>query len=602
MNPERWAVAGLGMAAGGLYAWGASGGAEHYYYAAAVRSMSDSWHAFAFGALDPTGAITVDKLPGMLWVQALCVRLFGFSPGVLLVPHAVAATGTVLALYGSVRHWAGRRPALLAGAAQALTPISYATARGTFPDTMLVCCLTVAAYLLTRAVGSRRTGWLVGAGLMVGLGFQMKMLAALVPLPAFVAALLVAKGPAARARLGRAALLTAVSLAACLPWPLLVAATPADERPWLDGTADNSVWQLVFGHNGLDRAGVGIAPFGGEPGPLRLLNPQLGGQIGWLLPLALAGIVAAVLTGRIKSEPHWALWGGWLALGAVAISAAGGVHPYYTTLLAPPIAALAAVGVPTLGTAGGHPGRYGPPLAVLATGGLAGMLAGRGGDVPTAVFVAVAAALAAVLLVTPARPASARPRRTAVAIALVAVLTGPAVWIARTPPLGAHTLQATNPVAGPYREEVVFGHLPPRVVMATLFGAPPSEPVTTELPGLDPDPALLAVLLRQPPWRRYLLATGDASSATPYLTAGYRVLPMGGFTADAPAPDVATLARLVADGQLRYVAVFPMPTGPAAARAGWVRTHCLPGPPGVSGPAGSRLYDCTARNHPHGLV
>ena len=40
--------------------------------------MSESWHDFVFGAFDPAGTISVDKLPGALWVQALSVRLFGF--------------------------------------------------------------------------------------------------------------------------------------------------------------------------------------------------------------------------------------------------------------------------------------------------------------------------------------------------------------------------------------------------------------------------------------------------------------------------------------------------------------------------------------------
>ncbi|WP_051581646.1 ArnT family glycosyltransferase [Pseudonocardia acaciae] len=557
---NRWLVA---LGAGVLYAWGASRGAEHYYYAAAVRSMSESWHAFAFGALDPTGAITVDKLPGMLWVQALCVRAFGFSPAVLLAPHAVGATATVLALYGSVRRWAGERAALLAAAALALTPITFATAAGTLPDTFLACCLVVAAYLLTRGLESGSPGWLVGAGLMIGLGFHMKMLAALVPLPAFVAALVVG----GRARLARAGLLTAVSAAACLPWLLLVAATPPTERPWLDGTATNSVWELVLVRNGLDRAGTGTAPFGGEPGLGRLLNAQLGGQIGWLLPLALAGVIAAALTRRIRRDPHWVLWAGWLALGAAVISAAGGVHPYYTTLLAPPVAALAAAGIPLLT-------RHGLPLAVLATGACAAFLAWRAAETATAVLLLAAALLAATFAHHRAGPA----------LALLAALAGPAIWIARTPPLAPHTLQTTNPVAGPYREDVVFGHLPPRTLMSRLYGTPPAGPVTTRLPGLDPDPALLALLLRQPPDRRYLLATGDASSATPYLAAGYRVLPMGGFTADSPAPDLATLSRLVATGELRYIAVYPMPAGPAAARTAWVRTHCTPARP--------PLYDC----------
>ena len=41
------------------------------YYAAAVRSMSTSWHAFLYGSYDVAGLQTVDKPPLALWVQAL---------------------------------------------------------------------------------------------------------------------------------------------------------------------------------------------------------------------------------------------------------------------------------------------------------------------------------------------------------------------------------------------------------------------------------------------------------------------------------------------------------------------------------------------------
>ena len=49
------------------------------YYAAAVRSMTESWHNFFFGAFDPGGFITVDKPPVFLWIDALFARVFGYS-------------------------------------------------------------------------------------------------------------------------------------------------------------------------------------------------------------------------------------------------------------------------------------------------------------------------------------------------------------------------------------------------------------------------------------------------------------------------------------------------------------------------------------------
>lgn len=139
----------VGVMAGALHAWGASGGAEHYYYAAAVRSMSESWHAFAFGALDHGGQAARDAV-GAGAVRA-AVRLLdrGAADAARGGRHRHGARAVRLgaALGGWPARADGRR-------GTGADPISYATARGMFPDTMLVCSLTVAAYPLTRALES----------------------------------------------------------------------------------------------------------------------------------------------------------------------------------------------------------------------------------------------------------------------------------------------------------------------------------------------------------------------------------------------------------------------------------------------------------------
>ena len=84
----------LGVAAV-LYGWAADRTALEPYYAASVRSMASSWHDFAFGALDPAATVSLDKLPGAFWPQALSARLFGFHGWALVlpVPSQVAQRG-----------------------------------------------------------------------------------------------------------------------------------------------------------------------------------------------------------------------------------------------------------------------------------------------------------------------------------------------------------------------------------------------------------------------------------------------------------------------------------------------------------------------------
>ena len=95
--------------AGLLYAWAMGQDTLEYYYAAADRSMSVSWHNFIFGAFDPAGTITVDKLPGALWFQALSVRAFGLHTWAIILPQVIEGILTVLVLYRAVTRLAGRR-------------------------------------------------------------------------------------------------------------------------------------------------------------------------------------------------------------------------------------------------------------------------------------------------------------------------------------------------------------------------------------------------------------------------------------------------------------------------------------------------------------
>ena len=96
-NQPAWArpaLLFLTALAGVLYSWDATGNLE-IYYAAAVRSMAMSWHNFFFAAFDPAGTISLDKLPGAFWVQALCARVFGVHAWVIVAPQVVEGMASV---------------------------------------------------------------------------------------------------------------------------------------------------------------------------------------------------------------------------------------------------------------------------------------------------------------------------------------------------------------------------------------------------------------------------------------------------------------------------------------------------------------------------
>ena len=183
------------------------------------------------------------------------------------------------------------------------------------------------------------------------------MLQGYIALPAVFAVYLYA----ARHRPGEADratwLLAAVALAvSSFWWAAAVSLVPADERPYIGGSTDGTAWNLIMGYNGLGRifggegngggGGGGGGGFSGTAGLGRMFNDILGGQISWLIPFAAIALVGGlVLCGRAPrtdvTRAALVMWGGWTALHYLTFAIAEGtMHPYYTTALAPGIAAL----------------------------------------------------------------------------------------------------------------------------------------------------------------------------------------------------------------------------------------------------------------------
>ncbi len=437
------------------------------YYSAAVRSMAGSWHDFLFASMDRAGLMTVDKPPLSLWVQALSVRVFGYHPLSVLVPQALMGVAAVGLLYDLVRRRFGRPAGFAAGLVLALTPVVVAVSRHNNPDELMLLCSVAALWCFGRALEDGRTRWLVLAGVAVGLGFETKMGVALFTVPGIALAWIwvrVLGEPTRRARLRTFGRLLWGGLAMAgvgLAWPLLVTLTPASDRPWVSGTADNSIWSLIFGYNGVGRVagqqggpgggpgggGPGGSTFGGPTGPFRLVGSALGDQAGWLLGFALvSGLGLVVITRLRRRDPRtgWliAVGGAFACTGAVFSFASGIFHPYYVSLLAPLGAALVGAGV-------GEALRSGGPrwlgAAAIAGGALSelavlGTIDGLNWATP---LVIAGAGLGAVALVWLTRP---RPRAVALAVALAALLAPPAAWALDT--LG-HSEGSTFPAGGP---------------------------------------------------------------------------------------------------------------------------------------------------------
>jgi 4-amino-4-deoxy-L-arabinose transferase-like glycosyltransferase len=350
-----------------LYLWdlGASGWANSFY-SAAVQAGTKSWKAFFFGSSDAANFITVDKPPASLWVMELSARIFGLNAWSILVPQALEGVAAVGALYATVRRWFSPAAALLAGAAMALTPVAALMFRFNNPDALLVLLLVLSAYATVRAVEDGRTRWLVLAGALVGFGFLTKMLQALCVVPAIGVVYLIAGPTQLRKRVAQLCAFIASLIVSAGWWVAAVQLTPASARPYIGGSQDNSLLNLIFGYNGFGRltgnetgsvrGGGGAGGMWGPTGWNRLFTAEWGGQIAWLLPAALlllaAGLIVTARARRTdRTRAAFVLWGGWLLVTAAVVSFGQGIiHPYYAVALAPAIGAVVGIGAWTLWT------------------------------------------------------------------------------------------------------------------------------------------------------------------------------------------------------------------------------------------------------------
>jgi 4-amino-4-deoxy-L-arabinose transferase-like glycosyltransferase len=401
------------------------------FYDAAVRSMGLSWHNFFYGALDPSGQLSIDKPPLDLWLQVASTRLLGFSSVSLRVPAAIAGLLVVPLLFDLVRRGHGPWAGLAAALAYAVLPATVLTSRSDTMDTVMAALLVLAAWLIVRAAPEHRARAVVAAGAVAGLAFEVKLTEALVALPALaLLAWLALDAP--KGRKWRTLVLAGIAfLAAASVWAVVASLLPGP-HPFAYGSPDGSIWKDILVYNGVSR--LGNPPTAATaPGLLRLFHaaaPRHFGQlIGAELICALAvGVLAAEFAadrsprlddrGRLRRAVSVGI-GVWLLLGFVVASFMGRQWPRYLEAFTPAVAGVLGIGIVALA---GAAARRNQALAALGAcavvAAVAGALTGGG---PRPVEVAVALSAAAALTIGAAALAPSR-RRTLAGVGAALVL------------------------------------------------------------------------------------------------------------------------------------------------------------------------------------
>ncbi len=670
----------------------AQNGWANTFYSASVKSMLGSWHNFFYASFDPGGLVTIDKPPLGVWVQVLSAKLFGFAPLSLLLPEAIIGTLTVALLYAVLARRLGQLAALAAALALAVIPIFVAVSRDNGVDPLLIALMLLACACALRSLERGRVAWLLGSAALIGLAFNTKTLAAYLAVPGIALGWLVCAPTSLPRRLLALAAFGAVLGVVSFAWIAAVEFTPASQRPYIGSSTNNTELGLTFEYNGFGRVegevgGPGKIPtragglvpaaprrspsrpvqpgavfkqptappskylpdgryryptaFGGNTGPLRLFDSELGGQAAWLLPLALFGLLALtlqLLSARsdggprrsaraegavgisgvaaaewdaappgLRRDPRLAVLlvlGGWFVVELVVLSWSKGiVHPYYISALAPGAAAMIGGGVgafasfarpiedrhPMRGTRRSNRSASDPRLLLLPAATVATVVAQiRIIDeqnylqwfVP---FLIGAAALATIAVLV------RRLAGPAVVVLLVVLLIAPTAYAATT---WLAPAEGTFPAAGPH-EAIGLGR----------FDLEPRQMEETR--------NLVAYAAGHHAARRWSLLADSSPTAAPMILLGSPAGALGGYGGSDPVLDGRGLARLIARGQARYIVIG----GEYAERGGNKATaaviHDCPqvpheawhGPP--PGPSVLVLFDCAGREaaleaHPAG--
>ncbi len=630
-----------------LYLWGlGANGWANSFYAAAVEAGTKSWKAFFFGSFDSSNFITVDKPPASLWVMEISARIFGFNSWSLLVPQALEGVATVGVLYATVKRWFGAPAGLIAGAVVALTPVAALMFRYDNPDALLVLLLTLAAYATTRALESGRTRWLVLAMGLVGTGFITKMMQAFLVVPALGGVYLLAGPPKLGRRIRQLAIAAVGLVVASGWWVVAVELTPARDRPYIGGSQNNNLFNLIFGYNGFGRiTGSETGSSSNQWGPTgwdRMFLPSFGSQISWLIPGAVIflGAMAWVTRRAPRSDRTRAaviIWGGWLLLTALLLSYAKGIiHPYYTVALAPAIGAVVGIGATMFWRDRARwPARAVCAVALLATTIWSFTLLGRSSSWMPELRVGVLVVGLVTVVALVVLPLAHRGVAVALgAAALVVALAGPAAYTLDTvatthsgsiPSAGPTQAGATNGPGGFGGPGGGFGGAGggPQGGGGGFTGAPPTGAgnfgpgggTSTRTGGgggpqggfgggaagglLDastPGAAVTKLLETNASHYRWVAATVGSNSAAGYqLATDDAVMAIGGFNGSDPTPTLAAFERDVAAGEIHYFISGGGGGGPSgssstgSAITSWVESHFT-----ATTVDGITLYDLTS--------
>ena len=271
---------------------------------------------------------------------------------------------------------------------------------------------------------------------------------------------------------------------------------------------------------------------------MRMFTAPLSKELSWLLPFGLVSILFLAFRSRLRwpiAPRHQALilWGGWLVIGVIFFSVAGFFHSYYLSILGAPLAALVGIGVVELWRWRSDRPWLAAALLFVAAVWTLWLQYTTASAYVTGVWwfpLLIGLFLIGVTLLLGSAPTQLHDAAiVGFACIVAALLITPAIWSGLT---------AVNSSGNQSLPAAYDGQ----------SGGPQNRG------GVQVDQALLNFLEANTQNVKYLMAVpGSMQGADYVLATGRPVLYLGGFNGMDQVETRDSLAKLVADGELRYI-------------------------------------------------
>lgn len=625
------------------------------YYAAAVKSMTMSLKNFFFVSFDPAGFVSVDKPPLGFWIQAISAKIFGFRGWSLIFPQAFAGVISVALIYVIVKKSFGGTAGLIAALSLAVTPVFVADSRNNTIDNLLVLTLLLASLFLLKAAEKGKLRYLLLSFALVGIGFNIKMLQAYMIIPALYFTYIISSAVPIKKRMSQLAIATVVLLLISLSWAIIVDLVPKEDRPYVGSSTNNTVMELIIGHNGLERLGIGNSGFPSGANRIRISDRQgqppindrdsnfapipqipnqygqdmfgkqfdgynppqnnfgldgqnnmmppankgrniqqraggMGGTFGgqekasitrlfsnnslsdqiiWLFPIAIFGFISASINTKLKrpfdnkEKLSLIFWISWLLPVFLYFSYSTGLfHPYYLTMLAPPIVALVGIGLVSMWQSyktGGWTSWI-LPVALIINGSVQILILSyhyNMSNIPKIIMIVLSvlcfASAAILIILNLVKSKNMKLRKVLVVAAFAGLLVAPTIWSATTI---FYPMSGTFPSAG---LDLAYNREGRNLDSTTVDNS---------------NEKLISFLQKNKGNAKYLLVVASAQDAEDIIIkTGEPVMALGGFSGTDNILTLDQFKQLVKKGEVRYVLVNGRGNGSNSEIMNWVQQN-----------------------------